>query len=285
MRKLTRHIILLTLSAFIISCNNKTPDDNRVLVAELNNNFFYLDELEAILPPGLSGQDSTEFADLYIRKWATDLLMYDKAVQNTSNPAEIERMVNDYKKTLTVHQYQQKLLEQQRAPEPSEEEMIAFYEAYKSQMILKENMLKGLLLVLPKDAPNMAKVKEWVNKGDQESIENIDKYSLQNAISYDYFMDKWIPLTEIIRKTTFTTSNPTDFITTNKVIETTDSTHHYFLRVDSYVAIGQTEPYEVAKDKIRNILTTKYNAEYISNIETGLYKDAVAKQKIKIYKP
>lgn len=259
------------------------PDANRTLVAEVNNNFLYLDEIEQVIPENSLPADSTDIANKYIRKWATDILIYEKAMQNISDMSEIDRLVNEYKKSLIIHQYQQKLVEKSRKKKTTEEETLAFYEEYKGQMILKENIIRGLLLVVPEDAPNIRKVYDWVKKADQESIESIDKYSLQNAISYDYFMDTWIPLAEVTRKTPFNFTNPAEVLSSNKTIETSDSTHHYFLRIDSYAIVGQTEPYEIAKEKIKNIISTKNNSEYISKTEYDLYNDAVAKKKIKLY--
>lgn len=277
--------LFFVLVCIMASCNKHTPDSNRILIAEVNNQFLYLDELEQIVPPSKNEQDSAEIANMYIRKWATDILMYDKAVQNTSDLAEIERLVSDYRKTLIVHQYQQRLVEQRTTHSPSEEDMKNFYEVYKSQMVLKENMLKGLLLVVPEDAPQIKKVYEWVKKGDIESIESIDKYSLQNAISYDYFMDKWVPLAEIGKKTPFNFQNPTEFLAKNQIAETSDSTHHYFLRIEAYATVGQTEPYELAKEKIKNILENKSSIDYVSQVEKEIYNDALVKQILKIYKP
>ncbi len=274
-------ILLLTILALSVSCNRILPDSDRELVAEVHGNFLYQDELQQIISPSIDSSDSTELADKYIRKWATDLLMYEKAKENISDMSDIERLVNEYRKTLIIHQYQQRLVEQRRKKEITEDEIREFYEANNKQMIVKENMIKGLLLVVPEDAPLLSDVRKWVADATQESIELIDKYSLQNAISYDYFMETWVPLSSIVKKTPFIVENPTGFLKTNNMVEASDSTHHYFLKINSYVAVGQIEPYDLAKDKIENVLSTKNNAEFILELENELYRDAVLNKTIK----
>ena len=265
------------------SCNRIMPDSERKVAVEAHGNFLYEDDLQQIIPANSKASDSAEIADKYIRKWATDILMYEKAKQNISDMKEIERLVNEYRKTLTIHQYQQRLVDQSTVKKPTENEITTFYDQYKTQMIMKENMIKGLFLVVPEGAPYIKDVRNWVTKADQESIESIDKYSLQNAVSYDYFMDTWIPLAVITRKTPFEVKNPTHFMSANDFAEVSDSTHHYFLKISSYVAVGQMEPYELAREKIMNILLTRNNAEFISEVESQLYNNAVANKTVKLH--
>ena len=277
-------LFLLFITGILSGCNNKTPDSNRKLIAEVNGSFLYLDEVQQIVPPNALPEDSVELAQKYIQKWATDVLVYEKAKQNISDITEIDRLVNEYRKTLTIHQYQQGLIERDRkAQDPTEEEMMNFYEHYSNQMILKENIIKGLLLIVPVDAPNISNVSKWVKNADQESLENIEKYSLQNAVSYDYFRDTWIPFAEVLRKTAFNTINPSHFISNNTMVEETDSTHHYFLRIDEYLTAGNIEPYELAKNKIKNILLTKRNSDIIIKLENQLYQDALSRRTLRIY--
>jgi len=275
-------LFLLTICLFTF-CNQKLPDSGRKVVAEAAGVFLYEDDLQQIIPPNLHSSDSAELADKYIRKWATDILVYGKAKQNIFDMSEIDRLVNEYRKTLTIHQYQQRLVEQNHSKTPEEREILEFYERYNAQMIMKENVIKGLLLVIPEDAPHINDVRNWVKKADQESIENIDKYSLQNAVSYDYFMDNWLSLATIIRQIPFEIKNPTRFLSTNDMVETSDSTHHYFLKISSYVAVGQTEPYDLAREKIVNILTAKNNTQFILEVENRLFNDAVADKTVKLH--
>ena len=279
-------LALLLIVGFLSGCNKKSPDTNRILVAEVYDNFLYLDEVEQLIPPNSLPADSAELANKYIQKWATDILVYEKAKQNISNIDEIDRLVNEYRKTLTIHQYQQGLVDRSHNTQKvTEEEMMAFYERYGNQMILKENIVKGLLLVVPVDAPNMKNVSDWVKKADEESLENIEKYSLQNAVSYDYFRDRWVPFTEISRNTIFQSINPSHFISTNNIVDANDSTYRYFLRIDNYLTAGSIEPYELAKNKIENILNTKNQAGIILNLEKELYQNALSRRVLKIYSP
>lgn len=249
----------------------------------MEGKFLYLDQVESIIPPNVDAKDSAEIAESYIRKWVTDVLLYENAKRNITNKAEIDELVENYRKTLIIHQYQQNMVEQRLPKEPSEEEMQAFYTQYSDQLVLKENIIKGLLLIVPSTAPRLSSVRSWVQSGNTKSLENIEKYSLQNAISYDYFGDKWLPFSQILKKMPIQIEDPVSFLATKRFVETSDSTQHYFLRIESYSAVGQVEPYERARDRIINILQNKNKADFITKFETELYDDAVKNETVSFF--
>jgi hypothetical protein len=274
--------ILLAL-VVLVSCARQTADSSRIALLEVEGKFLYIDQVESIIPPNVDAKDSAEIAESYIRKWVTDVLLYENAKRNITNKAEIDELVENYRKTLIIHQYQQNLVEQRLPKEPSEEEMQAFYTQYSDQLVLKENIIKGLLLIVPSSAPRLSSVRSWVQSGNTKSLENIEKYSLQNAISYDYFGDKWLPFSQILKKMPLQIEDPASFLATKRFVETSDSTQHYFLRIESYSAVGQVEPYERARERIINILQNKNKADFITKFETELYEDAVKNETVSFF--
>ena len=276
-------IISLTLIV-ISSCVHKTPEAARKPLLEVEGKFLYVDEVQQIIPPNVNVKDSTEIAHSYIRKWVIDVLMYENAKRNITNLNEIDELVESYRKSLTIHQYQQKMIEQRLPKEPSEVDLKAFYTQYSAQLVLKENIIKGLLLIIPQKAPKMSNVRSWVQSGNTKSLESIEKYSLQNAISYDYFGDKWLPFSEILKRIPLKIEDPSRFLSSNRFVETSDSTQHYFLRIESFKLSGQVEPFEMAKDRISNILLNKQKADFITKFENEIYNDAVSNETVTFFK-
>lgn len=286
MNKFTLFTVILLLTALLLtnSCTRKTQDVKGKPLLEVEGKFLYPEEVQGIIPPNVNDTDSIEISQSYIKKWVTDVLMYENAKRNITNKAEIDELVESYRKSLTIHQYQQKLIEQRLPKEPSEEALKAFYTQYSAELVLNKNIIKGLMLIVPRNAPKIENVRSWVQSGNRKSLENIEKYSIQNAISYDYFGDKWIDFTEILKKIPLKIEDPSKFVTSNRFVETSDSTHHYFLRIESYKTSGQVEPYEMVKKRIAVILLNKQKAEFISNFENELYDDAVKNETVTFFK-
>ena len=84
----------------------KTP------VVEVNGDVLYLEDIEQMLPLGLSDADSTVFADRYIRNWVQDVLFYQNAIRNIPDTKDIDRLVENYRRSLFEHEYQRRLIEQ-----------------------------------------------------------------------------------------------------------------------------------------------------------------------------
>lgn len=267
--------IFLILSLLVACQSKEQASSDRIPVLEVEGKFLYLDQIENIIPPNLSAEDSLEIVKSYIRKWATDILMYENAKRNVSDPKEIDQLIEDYRKSLTIHQYQQKLIQQRLPQEPTDSDMIRFYEEYQDQFILNESIIQGLLLVVPQGAPNLANVRKWVQSGNTKSLEQIEKYSIQNALSYDYFGNKWVPITDILKKIPMQVESPSDFVGKYKFYETKDSLKIYFLNIQKYRKFGEKEPFDRAKDRISNLILNKMKSDFITDFEKELYEDAV----------
>ena len=221
-----RHLLLIFLFGSLIGCDNKSPDQTRIPLLEVEGKFLYLDQVQAIIPPNITGPDSVQIADSYIRKLVTDVLLYENAKRNVTDKAAIERLLDDYRKSLIIHQYQQNLLQQRLPDQPSDEEMLRFYTDFSDQFVLRENIVKGILLVLPKGAPRLNDVRRWVQSGDTKSLEQIEKYSLQHGLSYDYFADRWVSTSEILKKMPVQQEQLSNSIGTGRYYEVSDSLKH-----------------------------------------------------------
>lgn len=276
------YLLIIVLSAFF-SCTNKTADTTRQKLLEVEGKFLYLDQIQEIMPPNVSAKDSAEIAESFIRKWVTDVLLYENAKRNITNKEEIDQLLEDYRKSLIIHQYQQKLLQERLPKEPSEEEIKAFYDKYKDQLVLKENVIQGILLVTPANAPQLANVRSWVQSGNTKALENIEKFSMQHAISYDYFAEKWVPFSEILKKLPLQLEDQANYLSGRRFVDLSDSTKHYFLSIKASKLVGQTEPYEMAKPKIVNLIMNKLKADFISNFENDIYNDAIKNESVTFF--
>lgn len=275
---------ILIVCITLLSCKNNTSDVARQQLLEVEGKFLYLDQIQEIIPPNVNKKDSAEIAESYIRKWVTDVLLYENAKRNITNKEEIEQLLEDYRKSLIIHQYQQKLLQERLPKEPNEEEIKTFYDKYKNQILLKENIIQGILLITPANAPQMANVRSWVQSGNTKALENIDKYSMQHAISYDYFADKWVSFSEIQKKLPLQLEDQTSYLSGRRFVELSDSTKHYFLSIKASKLVGQTEPYDMAKPKIINLIMNKLKSEFIENFENDIYNDAIKNESVTFFK-
>src|SRR5690348_16261674 len=72
--------------------------ETRVPVARVHDTYMYRDELQGIVPPGTSINDSTTRIEAYVNSWIRKQLLIQEAARKIDiNEAEVERKILDYR--------------------------------------------------------------------------------------------------------------------------------------------------------------------------------------------
>ena len=279
MRKVWLVIIIM---AMCISCKKEYDHHGRTPLVELNGRFLYYDEIQSVLPLSLSASDSVSFVEQYKLNWMKELLLMDKATRNIPNNAEIDRLVENYRKSLILHTYQQELINQNLANEVTEEEMLAYFEEHQTLFKAERPLLKGLFIKVPLSAPQLTQLRRWYKDTARVAVENLEKYGLQHAVKYEYFYDKWVSIAEILDWVPYDEEELTDYLTKRQYLELKDTTFYYFLNVTDYRPVGAQEPFEFAQSQVKDILLNMRRMDYIEQVKNELYEEALEENKIKI---
>lgn len=265
------------------ACSEQHDHKGRTPLVELDGNFLYREDLQSVLPAGLSKDDSLLFAEHYIRNWVEDVLLYDKAQSNIPNNGEIDKLVENYRKALIMHTYQQALIHQQLSEEISEQDLTEYYEKNQALFKVERPLMKGLFIKVPLTAPQLSNVRRWYKTETREAVEHLEKYSLQNAVKYDYFYDKWVPVSEVLDMLPLQVPDVDAYLDKNRHVELKDTAFYYFLNVSDYLPIGEQEPYEFARSQVKDMLLNVKQVEFMRQVKDDLYQRAVRRNKIKYY--
>ena len=255
----------------------KTP------LVEVDGRFLYREDLQAVMPVGLSADDSLLFADDYVRNWAEEVLLYDKAEENIPDNAEVERLVANYRKSLILHIYQQALIHQKLSAQVTEEEVEAYYRDNLNLFKVDRPLIKGLFIKVPLKAPHLADVRRWYRSDSHEAVEHLEKYSLRNAVKYEYFYDKWVPAADVLGQLPEGGVAAETALRQKRPVELADTAFHYFLNVTDYRAVGEEEPYEMARAHARDLLLNIRQVEFMRQVRDDLYRRAVENEEITYY--
>lgn len=281
MKQTTYVAILIML--LCVACKTEHDHRGRTPLVEVDGNFLYREDLRSALPQGLSADDSLLFARRYIRTWVEDVLLYDKAQANIPDNAEIEQLVEHYRRSLIMHNYQQALIHQQLADTLGEQELTVYYERNRALFRVERPLIKGLFIKVPLHAPRLADVRRWYKNDSQEAVEHLEKYSLQSAVNYEYFYDKWVTASEILDLMPLQVPDADEYIDKNREIELKDTAFHYFLHVSDYLPAGGEEPYEWARGRVKDIVLNLKQVDFMKQVKEDLYQRALDKNKIKDY--
>lgn len=272
---MNRLLVLMACLSLLVSCKGSKPVDADALVS-VKGRILTRAEVTALIPKGLSSADSLLLAENYVKQWTKDILVYDVASRNLGDDRlEVDKLVDDYRRSLIRYRYQDRLVEERLKDNISESDKLSYYEQNQKQFVLDKSLIKGLFLKIPVDAPRIAEVKKWYKSTDVASLEKIEKYSVQNAAIYEYFYDKWIDFDEVMDNIPIHVSNPNSFLKSNKHVEVVDSLYCYLLNIKEYLPAGSVEPYDYASSRVAEMLVNLRRVEFLRSFEDELYNDAV----------
>lgn len=284
-----RIIFHFSLTLFLLSniacqsSNEADVDSSLDPIVVVNDKVLYLSQLKELIPIGLTSEDSAKIAETYIDKWISDELIYEKARQNVDD-AEINQMVEDYRRNLILNTYEARLLREMVANKVSDEELEKYYKENSSQFKLEENIIKGLFLKVPESSSQVANFQKWYKQGTEEAVSNIEKATLQNVVGYDYFYNKWVDFDSVLDNIPMTISDQSQYLKGNRNIEYKDDSFVYLLNIKEYKLKGDIAPFDYIKSQIEEIVLEKRRKDFLQQIKKDLYDKAIEKDEIKFYK-
>ena len=273
-----KFVVLLIVVPIMVGCTLFEQQRKSGIVVECNGHSLTQVEIDA-LTNGLRSEDSARVAEAYIRQWAENLLEYDAAKKVESK--EIERMVEDYRRSLYVHEYEENLIAQ-RMPKHVEDSLVrAFYATHSSRFVLDETIVKGMLLVVPLGAPNMDELKRQMAKPfDDENLEQIEKYAYNYATGYELFLEVWKNSRQILLRMPLSDANLQRQLNQKRQIVMEDSVNTYLLQVTDVHMKGTEMPLDYARTKIEQILLNERRVEFLEQERDKLYHKALQQNKL-----
>lgn len=280
MRKVA--IICLVLAGFLlVGCQALEKQQQSGATVEVNGKYLYQSTLDS-LTLGLNSEDSLRVAQQYISQWAKDILLFD-AVKTGNTNIEIdalERMVSDYRRALYIHAYESFLVERNMPKNVSDSLVEQIYTQMPDRFQLNESIIKGILVIVPNDAPNTTKLRKWIA---DESLDDIEKYVYQNASGYELFADRWMTTTDMLTQMPIERGDWENKLKSKNQIEVSDSLKTYILKVTDKHLRGSQMPIEYARPEIEKYILGNRQVEFLQQERERLYNEAIQEKKIIFY--
>ena len=282
MRKLSW--LLFAVSLLLVSCSEQVNHKGKTPLVEVDGNFLYKEDVAAILPVGVSSEDSAAFVDRFIQNWTEDVLFYETAEHNIPDNQLLEERVAQYRRALILHSFQQELVGQKLSLQFTDEEVRSYLEENKSLFLIEYPLIKGLFIKVPLSAPKIAQLRKWYKSAQQSAIESLEKYSLQHAVKYEYFYDKWLPMSDVLNLLPRGSESTEAYLSKKETVELKDTAYYYFLHITDYLPSGSEAPFEYAEPRVREVLSNTHKADFLRKVRSDLYEEAKMNNRIKIHK-
>lgn len=284
--------IIIAFTALLSGCDlirmkkqEQITASTRQPVARVNDKYLFQDELVGIVDQNSTADDSIARATAYVTSWVRKQLLIEEAMKRIDiNEAEVERKVLDYRYSLIGYEYQNFYIQQHLNDSISEKDVDEYYRAHFDNFILKQNIVRGTYMKVPKTAPRTNKVREMIFSKKEKDQDDLKSYCLSFSVAYHLSDSAWIAFDKLVVNSPMAEiPNKIQFLKTNPFYETSDADFMYFLKIDDYKISDNVSPLEFVKEDIRNILLNKRKVELARALEDEVYENAVKQKNFEIF--
>ena len=271
-----RYIIFASL--IIFSCKNSV--DKNILASAFDKNLYY-DDVVLELPS--NNIDTIFFIEKYIEEWISDQVMLKQALINIDEDDYIEASVEKFKNSLLIFEYQKELINQNFDTTISYNEILDYYNNNIDKFKLDQDIFKGRLVIIDKNAPNLKSLYNNFKSNDDDEIDDLISYCMLYALEYYVNDSSWNYFSSIKRKLPKNISETKIFYSKRKYDIVEDDNFLYLLFIKDFKFKGSISPFSVEKDKIKSLILNENKISYIKMLEKNIVNDAKLSNDIKIY--
>lgn len=253
-------------------------------LAQIKKNVLYAKDVQSLLPPGLSAADSIQRIRQYIDTWAIDNLLLYKAEEKLSkSEKDVEKELEQYRKSLLIYRYQKKYIEDRLDTLVNGSEIEKFYSDHPEQFLLSEPLLKARYIKIRQSSPYLEVVRSLYTSSEEEDVKKLQETCQDAADIYTEYDGQWIEIYKIGKMLPLTYQNLLNGLRNKKKIETKDSLYTYLVYCFDFLSEGQTAPLESRQDNIKQILLSKRKQDLLRSLETDVLNEGWNTGQIKIF--
>ena len=261
------------------SCQNSSSD--KIIAEVYDYKLFYEDILDD-LP--LYVTDTNSYISNFIDNWVSEKVLLNQALINISdNSEEMENKISNYRNSLLIYEYQQRLIDQNFDTSIVNNEIIKYYDDNINMFKLDQDIFKGRYIIIDKNAPNLKSLYKLFRSNDDSDIDEMISYCMMYASEYYVNDSTWSTYNSIKQKFPKSVSPVSIFYSKRKYDVFEEDNFIYLLSIKDYKFKGNISPFSVEKQKIKSLIINRNKMKYLEMIENELIQNGKLSNNIKIY--
>ena len=249
--------------------------------ARVNDKYLYDKDINALIPQGLSREDSLLFRNNYIKNWATKELLLEKARINVSDDdGEIKNLVENYEMELLIDRYRQALLLQELDTVITEADLNEYYEMNKNVYKLNEEILQLRFMHFSEDLSDKKEVIEMFRSGEEEDNQNLLQRELE-FYSLSLNDSIWVRKTVVEQRIPFLKEEPD--LKKGGFVQKEDSLGVYLVAVKNALGRNDVAPKSYVIPTIKKMILHNRKLELMNEIEKTIVIDAINNKQFEQY--
>jgi hypothetical protein len=280
------YVKLISLATIIMfSCNNEPVGQKEGTLAEYKGRFLYKSDIpEDIWKKFSQGGDSSGLLKSFIDKWLENQVLVQAASEKlTEQEKNKEKLMENYRNSLLIYEYHQKLVREKMDTGVTDEEIRAFYESHLSTFQLRKNIVKIRYVKINKGKADISGLRKLMQNPSPANDSMLKVYAEKEADNF-YMDSNWLYLDDITKEIPLDENyNQQRFLSNNKFISIEENSMLYLLYIIDFRIRNATSPIEFEKDKIKDIIKHQRKLDFLKNNQRSLVSKAIESGEIKYY--
>ena len=252
-------------------------------IASVGDEKLYIEDVQALFTGDITPEDSLKLLQSYVDQWIKHQLKIQGAeITSPEEEEQVNRMVNDYRNSLLIYQYERKYIEEHLDTLITREEINEYYQSQADEFKLTSPLIKGLVVRFPVGFRQEGQMRIMASSGKKERLQDLIDICIKNNFAYREFID-WTDLSELTASLPRLTNQENARILTGQPpFEVTQGNNRYFVVITDFLREGSPVPLERSVETIRTMIVTKRKQALLNQLEDSLYSAALAKREITI---
>lgn len=261
-----------------LSSSKRQPVEGDILLASVEDRQMYFSDIDGMIT-ATNAQDSLAQLNSYIEDWLTRTVVLNEAEKNFPEDVDINKLIDDYRSSLILHNYRQTLIRQDLDTTITEAQEVEYYNENKDQYLLAEAICKARIVKIPDDSRRIERFYRNWQKNDSTAV---NKYIDENAV-FDSSDDEWHTIDHFLSFLPDKKFRTRDFSKKGD-IQKHDGSIEYFIKVLDYKDKNEVPPLPYVREQMRKVIINQRKKDLLDKIEKSLYQNYLQANKIKVHK-
>ncbi len=267
----------------MLACGGEPPAEDPVVAIAFDQP-LHRSELRQVIPLGTPLEDSTAMAQSFIRNWLEKQVVLQKAEANMAEAdKDFEAKLLDYRNSLLLFAYEQKLVEQKLDTLVGLEEMQAYLDAHKVDFALKDGLVRARWFrVQTSDARELRIITKAFSKGGPEDKSMLERWLAERNIPLVDRSAVWATWTDFKAELPVEHRDREDLLNKDQRIVLNEPLGAFFLEIVEHRVAGELSPLSVVDRSIRTIILNQRKLQLLERMRQDLYREATERKDIRI---
>ena len=275
-----RRVLLITFIGIVLSAlpscraiSSLLHDDE--VVAQVGDAKLYRAELDALIPKGLSAEDSTGLARQYINTWASDLVYLGIAEKQLSKAEkDVSRELEDYRKSLLKYRYEQLYVNERLDTAVTDEMVDEYYAEHPEKFVLQRPLVRARYLNIASDSPALKHLRKLMKSSDPNDLVEADSLAYSSALKFMTWDNEWVDAAALAGEFGIDYNSMLNSMSGGWVEQKDTTGYTRLAYIPEMIRKGEQAPVEYSAPAIKDMIISARKQALISGLERDLLNDA-----------